>query len=122
VALYLTLSGRTNRLLLALYLTVFLPELTGHGSSFNPFWHHGSLFNPFWRNQQADALKPHLTEFAGPSLYLTLHCTQSLNHIFLEMKLRGLVPNFHIHVSVSDLYNPTIGLLQQNRWTYPGNI
>jgi hypothetical protein len=37
-----------------------------------------------------------------------------------EMKLRGLVPNFHIHVSVSDLYIPTIGppiLLQQNRWT-----
>jgi hypothetical protein len=31
------------------------------------------------------------------------------------MKLRGLVPNFHIHVSVSDLYIPTIGppILQQ---------
>jgi hypothetical protein len=26
------------------------------------------------------------------------------------MKLRGLVPNFHIHVSVSDLHIPTIGL------------
>jgi hypothetical protein len=25
------------------------------------------------------------------------------------MKLRGLVPNFHIHVSVSDTYVPTIG-------------
>ncbi len=25
------------------------------------------------------------------------------------MKLRSLVPNFHIHVSVSDLYIPTIG-------------
>ncbi len=25
------------------------------------------------------------------------------------MKLRGVVPNFHIHVSVSDLYIPTIG-------------
>jgi hypothetical protein len=34
------------------------------------------------------------------------------------MKLRGLVPNFHIHVFMSDLYIPTIGppiLLQQNR-------
>jgi hypothetical protein len=33
------------------------------------------------------------------------------------MKLRGLVPNFHIHVSMSDLYIPTIGppiLQQQN--------
>ena len=26
-----------------------------------------------------------------------------------EKKLRGLSPNFHIHVSVSDLYVPTIG-------------
>jgi hypothetical protein len=25
------------------------------------------------------------------------------------MKLRGLVPNFHIHVVVSDLHIPTIG-------------
>ncbi len=25
------------------------------------------------------------------------------------MKLRGLVPNFYIHVSVSDLYIPMIG-------------
>jgi hypothetical protein len=25
------------------------------------------------------------------------------------MKLRGLVPSFYIHVSVSDLYIPTIG-------------
>jgi hypothetical protein len=38
------------------------------------------------------------------------------------MKLRGLVPNSYIHVSVSDLYIPTIGLhilLQQNRWADP---
>ncbi len=26
-----------------------------------------------------------------------------------KMKLRGLVPNFHIHVNVSDLYIPMIG-------------
>jgi hypothetical protein len=41
------------------------------------------------------------------------------------MKLRGLVPNSYIHVSVSDLYIPTIGLpilLQENRWTDPGSI
>jgi hypothetical protein len=34
-------------------------------------------------------------------------------------------PNFHIHVSVSDLYIPTISLpilLQENMWTDPGNI
>jgi hypothetical protein len=36
------------------------------------------------------------------------------------MKLRGLATNSYIHVSVSDVYIPTIGLpilLQENRWT-----
>ena len=28
------------------------------------------------------------------------HCTKNLKYIFLEMKLCGLVPNFHIHESV----------------------
>ncbi len=32
------------------------------------------------------------------------HCTKNSKHIFPEMKLRSLVPNFYIHVSVSDLY------------------
>ncbi len=44
--------------------------------------------------------------------------------IFPEKELRGLSPSFHIHVSVSDLYIPTIGLsflLQENMWTDPGN-
>ncbi len=39
--------------------------------------------------------------------------------------MRGVSPNFHIHVSVSDLYIPRIGLpilLQENMWTYSGNI
>ncbi len=30
-------------------------------------------------------------------------------YVFPEMKPRGLAPNFHFHVSVSDLYIPTIG-------------
>jgi hypothetical protein len=41
------------------------------------------------------------------------------------MKLRGLVPNPYIHVSVIDLYIPTMGLpifLQPNKWTDRGNI
>jgi hypothetical protein len=39
--------------------------------------------------------------------------------------LRGHSPNFHIHVSVSDLNIPTIDLpilLQENMWTDPGHI
>jgi hypothetical protein len=46
-------------------------------------------------------------------------------YVFLEIKLRGLVPNSYIHVSVRDLYIPSISLpnwLQQNRQTDPGNI
>jgi hypothetical protein len=47
------------------------------------------------------------------------------NKYFSEVKLRGLVPSFHIHVSVSDFYIPWIGpplLLQKNRQTDPENI
>ncbi len=42
-----------------------------------------------------------------------------------KKELRALRPNFHIHVSVSDLYIPTIDLpilLQENMWTDPGNL
>ncbi len=42
-----------------------------------------------------------------------------------EKELRGLSPNFHSRVSVSDLYIPTVGqpiLLQENMRTDPGNI
>jgi hypothetical protein len=56
---------------------------------------------------------------------LQRHITENSKKIFPEKELRGLSPNFYIHVSVSDLYNPTIGLpilLQENMWTDPGNI
>ncbi len=59
---------------------------------------------------------------------LQRHNTENSKQLFPEMKLRGLSPNFDIHVSLSDdLYIPTIGLpilLQENTcmWTDPGNI
>jgi hypothetical protein len=34
--------------------------------------------------------------------------TENWKQIFPEMELRSHGPNFHIHVSVSDLYIPTI--------------
>ncbi len=40
---------------------------------------------------------------------LQRHCIENSKQIFPELKLRGLVPNSYIHVSVSDLYIPTIG-------------
>jgi hypothetical protein len=47
------------------------------------------------------------------------------NTVFPENELHGLSPNYHIHVSVSNLYITTIGLpilQQENLWTFPGNI
>ncbi len=38
-----------------------------------------------------------------------LHCNGNSVYIFLFWKLRGLSPNFHIHMSESDLYIPRIG-------------
>jgi hypothetical protein len=50
---------------------------------------------------------------------------KNFKEIFPEKELRGFSTNFYIHVSVSYLYIPTIGLpnqLQENMWTDPGNI
>jgi hypothetical protein len=41
---------------------------------------------------------------------LQRHNTENLKQIFPEKELRGLSPNFHIHVSVSDLYIPMVCL------------
>jgi hypothetical protein len=55
----------------------------------------------------------------------SLHCKENPIYVFLSWELRGLSPNFNIHVSVSDLYisriSPHISL-QQNRQSDPGNI
>jgi hypothetical protein len=53
--------------------------------------------------------------------YVRGHCNENPINVFLFWELRGLSPNFHIHVSVSDLYIPHIWL-KQNRQTDPGNI
>ncbi len=56
---------------------------------------------------------------------LQRHNTENLKQIFPEKEFHGHSPNFHIHVSVSDLYIPAIDLpilLQENMWTDPGNI
>ncbi len=53
-----------------------------------------------------------------------IHCKVNPIYVFLFWELRGLSPNFHIHVSASDLYTPRIGphtSLSQNRQTDPGN-
>ncbi len=57
--------------------------------------------------------------FTVHNVYLpSKHCTENLKGILPEMKLCSLVPNFYIHVSVSDVYIPMIG----PRQTDHGNI
>jgi hypothetical protein len=53
--------------------------------------------------------------------YVNTHCKEDPIYVFLEMKLRGLIPSFHIHVSVNGLYITTIVLLfsaakLEDRW------
>ncbi len=45
--------------------------------------------------------------FTVPVVLFKLHCKQDPIYVFPDMKLRGFVPSFHIHVSVSDLFIPT---------------
>jgi hypothetical protein len=50
-----------------------------------------------------------------------VHCNENPIDLFTKKELRGLSPNFHIHVSVSVLYIIRIGphiFLQQNRQTH----
>jgi hypothetical protein len=49
------------------------------------------------------------TRFCKNLHALKRHSTENSKQIFLEMNLRGLAPDFHIHVSVWNLYIPTIG-------------
>ncbi len=54
-----------------------------------------------------------------------VHCKENPVYAFLFWELHSLSPNFHIHVSASDLYIPRIGphiSLQKNMQTDPVNI
>jgi hypothetical protein len=51
--------------------------------------------------------------------------TENSKQIFPEKEMRGHSPNFHIRVSVSDLYIPTMDLpilLKVNMWTDRENM
>jgi hypothetical protein len=62
----------------------------------------------------------HIWDFrcSAACTYSTVCTATKLRFVFLFWELRSLSPNFHIHVSVRDLYIPRIGpliFLQQNR-------
>jgi hypothetical protein len=66
-----------------------------------------------------------LPKVSSLNSYFEAHCKENYIYVFLFWELRGLSPNFNIHVIVSDLFIPRIGPhigLQQNRLTDPGNI
>ncbi len=57
--------------------------------------------------------------------HLSPYCNLNPIYVFLFWELRGLSPNFHIHVSATGLNIRRIGphiWLQQNRQTDPGKI
>jgi hypothetical protein len=58
------------------------------------------IFNLSWK----------ICKLATEQLPSITHCTENPIYVFPEMKLRGLASNSYIHVSVSDLNIPRIGL------------
>jgi hypothetical protein len=59
--------------------------------------------------KKSKSLKPNVELDASGFFIYLLHCNGNSVYIFLFWELRGLSPNFHIHVSVSDLYISRIG-------------
>ncbi len=47
-----------------------------------------------------------------------LHCKEDPIYVFLEMKLSSLVPNSHIHVSVSDFRGRAVSFLEIFVWNF----
>jgi hypothetical protein len=45
----------------------------------------------------------------GNEISMDADHAEDSNYVFLEIKLRGLVPNFHFHTSVSESYISRIG-------------
>ncbi len=60
--------------------------------------------------QRRECIDLQIPPIIGAIYTLQRHTTENSKQIFPEKELRGLGPNFHILVSVSDLYIPTIGL------------
>ncbi len=56
-----------------------------------------------------EELQAHTVWSLGYRCYTSLHYKEYPIYAFPEMNLHGLVPNFHIYVSVSELYIATIG-------------
>jgi hypothetical protein len=65
----------------------------------------------------------HISPSTVGTILCRLHCKEIWFYVFPEKELRGLSYNFHIYVSVIDLYIPMFStpiVLQQNRQTDQG--
>jgi len=92
---------------------------TGHPGTRNPGAEHpdildiqapGSPVSDTQVEVQAFTSGIHVRQGKGTWHPLQRQNTEISKQIFPEKEYRGLSPNFHIHVSVSDLYISTIGL------------
>jgi hypothetical protein len=63
-----------------------------------------------FKEQPSNTRLPVLNDREKARCALQRQNTEFSKQIFPEKEYRGLVPNFHIHASVSDLYISTIGL------------
>ncbi len=107
------LTEETNTLILysSSPLTLQIPSADTHTES---------VCNNFGATQKQTGLhRPKLTTVwtwcqRGGMLPNAYTVQKNLKHIFLEMKPRALLHNFYIHVSVRDLYIPTMGPWQTN--------
>jgi hypothetical protein len=92
-----------------------------HGNSLAGLTLILSFYHCFQGLNTYPCLNIHSSSPRDPAI-MCIHCNENPIYVFLVWELRGLSPNFHIHVSVSDLYIPRIGpqiFLQQNRQTDP---
>jgi hypothetical protein len=73
---------------------------------------HQESFACFLKTSCVLLANEHKMNSSSNEIFNTLQRTNSENskQIFLFWELRGHSPNFHIHVSVRDLFNPTIDL------------
>ncbi len=73
------------------------------------FLHDGKI-NPAWWGW--GGARPPLSQYqpSRTNFWCILHTAKNQKQIFPEKELRGHSPNFHIHVSVSDLCFPTTDL------------
>jgi hypothetical protein len=85
-----------------------------------------------WQNVSVQTVRTTQTYIIDPYFILnkmkrvvkTMHCNENPIYVFLFWELRGLNPNFHIHVSVSAYIFPGSAtyFLQQNRQIDRGKI